>query len=253
MSLLFEAYRAVHEQGFLPIFVDDEFDSKMLVEACVAAGMKGIEYTLRRRDADKMIPWIRETYPDLYLLVGSTIDNEKIVAKQKRKYPQLLTVAELDAMGVDGFVSMLGWNRESIEKYAPSRIVMPFARTRNEAFYQIGWGAHFAKMFGSELDMVKQSRLSAAFDYCPILVTGGMTPQRIPEAMEAGAVLIATGFDLTLKGEDTNIPAEKVTEVMKTYLAATKAAREKHWPEIASTEHLSDRQWLDALPHYHPF
>jgi len=253
MSRLLDVYRAVHEQGFMPIFVDDEFDSKMLVEACVAAGMKAIEYTLRRRDANVMIPWIRENYPDLYLLVGSTLDNERILAKQKRKHPQMLTVAELDAMDVHGFISMLGWSRESLEKYSPTRIIMPFAGTRNEAFYQVGYGAHFAKMFGKAMPLVRECRLGAAFGYCPMLVTGGMTPERIPEAMEAGAAMVATGFDLTLKGEPTNVAQEKVTAVMKTYLAATRAAREQHWPELAAASDADDATWLDALPHYHPF
>ena len=41
----FQAYRAFHEQGFIPIFVHDHFDSKVLIEASVAAGCTGIEYT----------------------------------------------------------------------------------------------------------------------------------------------------------------------------------------------------------------
>ena len=52
---LLDIYRAVHEQVFLPIFVQDHFDTKTLVEACVQAGCKCIEYTLRRADADEMI------------------------------------------------------------------------------------------------------------------------------------------------------------------------------------------------------
>lgn len=253
MSRIFEAYRAAHEQGFLPIFVDDGFDSRALIEGCLNAGMKCLEYTLRRRDADKMIPWIRDTYPDVYLFVGSTVDDDKIVARQRRKYPQILPVSELDAMGVDGFISMLGWTRESIERYCQTRVLMPFAGSRNEAFYQIAWGAHFAKMFGKALDLVKECRLGAAFDYCPMLVTGGMTPERIPDAMEAGAALVATGFDLTLKGEGPRVSSDRVTAVMTEYLAATKAARQKHWPEMMAAANADDATWLDALPHYHPF
>jgi 2-keto-3-deoxy-6-phosphogluconate aldolase len=252
MNRLFQAYRAVHEQGFLPIFVEDDFDSMALLEGCIKAGMTAIEYTLRRRDADRMIPWIRRHHPDLYLLVGSTVDDEKIVARQKRRFPQLLTVAELDAMGVDGFVSMLGWTRESIERYSSTRILMPFAGTRNEAFYQVAW-AHFAKMFGKALDVVKECRMSAAFDFCPIIVTGGMTPDRIPDAMQVGAVMVATGFDLTLKGEDARVSSRKVADVMRRYLEATRLARERSWPQLAAAADADDRTWLDALPHYHPF
>jgi len=253
MSRLHDAYRAIHNQGFIPIFVDDEFDSRMLLDACLAAGMKAIEYTLRRRDAHQMIPWIRARYPDLYLLVGSTMDNDMIVAHCRRKFPQLLTIAELDAMDVDGYVSMIGWHEETIRKYAPRRIVMPTASTVNEAFFQVGAGAHFAKLFGGDLALVRRCRGDAAFGYCPIIVTGGMTTERIPEGIEAGAILIASGFDLTLRGEPKNISAKKVTEVMKRYMEVTQEARVRRWPQLAAAATAPWAQWLDALPHYHPF
>lgn len=253
MSRLFDAYRAFHEQGFVPIFVDDEFDSKMLVEACVEAGMKGIEYTLRRRDAHEMIPWIRKNYPDLYLIVGSTLDDDNILAKMKCRHPQLRTLAEVAAMDVDGFVSMIGWHEESIRKYAPTHIVVPTAMTVNEAFFQVGAGAHMAKLAGSDLGFVKRCRGGAAFGYCPIIVTGGMTPERIPEAMDAGAVLVATGFDLTLKGEPKDVSKGKVVEVMRCYLDATREARAKSWPEMSAAIGGDRQEWLDSLPHYHPF
>ncbi len=253
MSRLLEAYRATHDQGFLPIFVKDDFDSMRLVEACLEAGMKAIEYTLRREDANEMIPRIREQYPELYLLVGSTVDNDKVVKRQRAKFPQLMTVAELDQYEPDGYISMIGWSEESIRKYSPNRIIMPTAMTVNECLSQIGAGAHFAKLSGSDLNFVKRCRLGAAFDYCPIMVTGGMTPERIPLAMEAGAVLVATGFDLTLKGEPASVSSKKAAEVMKQYLEATRAAREKHWPELTAVRDADMQTWLAALPHYHPF
>jgi 2-keto-3-deoxy-6-phosphogluconate aldolase len=253
MSRLFDAYRAAHEQGFVPIFVHDEFDSKTLLDGCLAAGMKVIEYTLRRQDAHKMIPWIREQYPDLYLLAGSTLDNDAILAQMKRRFPQLLTLAELDAMNVDGYVSMIGWSEQSIRKYAPRRVVMPTASTVNEAFFQVGAGAQFAKLQGPDVDLVKRCRGQAAFDYCPILITGGMTPERIPAAADAGAILFATGFDLTLKGEPKNVSSKKVAEVMKKYVQVAQESRAKRWPALANASKLDKQTWLDALPHYHPF
>ena len=86
----------------MPIFVNNGFDSKMLVEAGIEAGCRAIEYTLRRGDAHRMIPWIRENYPDLYLLVGSTLEDARIVRKMREKHPQLLTVEELARYSVDG-------------------------------------------------------------------------------------------------------------------------------------------------------
>ena len=41
MSRLFEAYRAIHEQAFMPIFTENGTDSRQLVEACVDEGISG--------------------------------------------------------------------------------------------------------------------------------------------------------------------------------------------------------------------
>jgi hypothetical protein len=43
-----------------------------------------------------------------FLLVGSTLDSERIVRRMKRRHPQLMTVQEAADLGVDGFVSMMG-------------------------------------------------------------------------------------------------------------------------------------------------
>ena len=253
MSRLFDAYRAFHEQGFVPIFVDTGLDSKMLVEACVNAGAKGIEYTLRCPDAHEMIPWIRRNYPDLYLLAGSTLDDDRILAQRKKMHPQLLTIAELDAMEVDGFVSMIGWSLESIRKYSPTRIIAPAAMTVTEAFQQTAAGAHFIKLGGSDIALIKRCRGDAAFGYCPILVTGGQTPETIPETIAAGAVTIGSGFDLILKGLPTDATCKQVTDVLRVYLDATCQARASCWPKMSAAIGGAQQEWLNALPHYHPF
>ena len=253
MRRLFDAYRAFHEQAFIPIFVHDHFDSLTLLDACLEAGVKGIEYTLRRSDADTMIPWIRQNYPKLYLLVGSTQDDESIVRKAQARYPQLRTIAELDAMGVDGFVSMIGFSTESIKRYSPRRLVIPTAMTVNEAFFQVGAGAHFAKMLGPNLNLVKTCRGEPTFGFCPILVTGGMNLERIPKAMNAGAMVIGSGFDLILKGQPSDISAKGAAKLLKQYLEVTQGARAKKWPEMARAIGGDARTWLDSLPHHHPF
>jgi len=254
MSRLFEAYRALHEQAFMPIFVQDDFDSRKLVEACVAAGYRGIEYTLRRQDAREMIPWVRKNYPDLYLVCGSTIDDEKIVRQMQRKHPQLMTVAEVADLGVDGFVSMLGWTEATIRKYAPTHLIMPTASTVTEGFYQTTWGAHFQKINGAtNLTLVNRLRSAATFDFCPVLVTGGQTLEQIPKSIETGAVMIATGFDLMLKGQSKDMSVEQIADVLKQFQQTTANAQQNTYPELAAAEGKDNQTWLDALPHWHPF
>lgn len=253
MSRLFDAYRAFHEQGFIPIFCKDEFDSKRQVEACVRAGFKGIEYTLRKEDAREMIPWVRKNYPDLYLIVGSVIDDDAIVRQMRDKHPQLMTLDEIAGLDVDGFVSMIGWTEASIRKFAPTHLIMPTAMTVREALLQTACGAHFQKLSGSNLGFVKRCRGQAAFDYCPILVTGGQTPDKMEETFAAGAVAVGTGFDLTLKGRPADIGVEEIESVMREYATAARAARKKAWPKLAKADGGPKDAWLASLPHYHPF
>ncbi len=253
MNRLIEIYRAMHRQAFMPIFCRDDFDSRAEVEACVAAGCTVIEYTLRKPDAREMIPWVRKNYPDLYLVVGSTLDDDNIVRVMRRRHPQLMTLAELADIGVDGFVSMLRWSVENIRKYSPTHILIPNAATYNEAYEQICAGAHVIKIIGPDLAPIRKARAPAAFDYCPIMVTGGQTLDTIPAAFEAGALMIGTGFDLTLKGRDPDITADEIRVVVENYLRVTQEARAKAWPEAAAADDGPTDAWLDALSHYHPF
>jgi 2-keto-3-deoxy-6-phosphogluconate aldolase len=253
MQNVFDVYRAVHNQSFMPIFVEDQFDSHKLLEGCLLAGFKCVEYTLRRRDAHQMIPWIRKNYPDLILLAGSTLDNERIVTHVRKQNPQMLTIAQLAELGVNGFVSMIGWSEQSIRKYSATHLIIPTAMTVNEAFEQTGYGAQFIKLLGPDISFVKRCRADAAFGYCPIMVTGGMTCQQTPVTIEAGAVLVGAGFDLILKGRDKEIGPKEIASVLMEYQAVTKKARATQYPQLAANADSSKELWLNSLPHYHPF
>ena len=254
MSELLKHYRRVHEQGFMPIFVEDGRNAKIEVEACVAAGMKAIEFTLRHHDSHKMIPWIRKNYPELTLLIGSTIADDKIVNQLRRgNSPQLLTIAELADLDVHGFVSLLCWPEEMIEKYCKTHLVFPCAATHTEAFMQIRAGAHMAKVIGRNLDVLKMCRLGASHNYCPVFVTGGQNRQQIPETIAAGAICVAAGFDDSIKDMGQEIQAGEVAKRMSDYLEVTRRARAATFPEYTAKINAPDREWLDSLPHYHPF
>jgi len=175
------------------------------------------------------------------------------VRKARRKFPQLLTVRELDAMDVDGYVSMLGWSFDSIRTYSPRRIIAPLAMTVTEAFQQVGAGAHFAKISGDNLNLVRTCRRDASFDFCPIFVTGGMNLSAIPEAIEAGAVLVGAGFDLMLKGKPAGIRAEEIAEILREYVRVAREARNRKWPALADAAGKPWNEWLNSLPHHHPF
>ena len=148
---------------------------------------------------------------------------------------------------------MIGWSQESIHAYSKRYLVVPSAMTVSEAFFQIAAGAHLVKIRGFDLDFVKRLRLAAAFDYCPIFVSGGMSIERIPDAFNAGAIMVSAGFDMTLKGYESNVSAGVVADVMRNYVEATQQARNQQYPELAAAATEEDQVWLDALPHFAPF
>lgn len=253
MSDLLMHYRRVHEQGFMPIFVEDGRDARIEVESCVAAGMKAIEFTLRRSDSRELIPWIRKNYPDLTLLIGSNIPDEKILKNRRNTYPQLMTLEEVVDLDVHGLISLLPWPPELIEKYSKTHLVFPCAATHSEAFMQIRAGAHMAKVIGPGMDVIKLCHLGASFEYCPIFVTGGQTLEIIPQSLAAGAICVAAGFDATLKDMGTDIKVDEVSDRMREYLEITHKARTEIYPTYTANINANDKQWLKSLPHYHPF
>ncbi len=237
----------------MPIFTRDQYDSKMLVEACVLAGLSTIEYTLRRPDFREMIPWIRANFPDLNILVGSTLDSESIIKHARMNYPQLHTLDELKEIGVEGFVSASGYSQQTIDAYSSSHVLVPAAMTLNEAMQMMDWGAHFIKLFGPDLNFVKLVRLEPLFDFCPIMRTGGVTLESIPEMMEAGVMLAACGMNLVADCAPNPGSAESIAEIIKSFVELAQNSRSKKWPKLAQSGDYDDAAWLSILPHHHPF
>lgn len=109
------------------------------------------------------------------------------------------------------------------------------------------------KLLGPDLGLVRTCRAAATFDFCPILVTGGITAERIPDAVSAGAILVGAGFDLLLGREPKDVSPRRAAEVLTACLEAARSARDKAWPELAAARGAGRKTWLGALPHHHPF
>ena len=247
---LFKKYRKLIEQAFLPIFVSDDFDTETLLEACRLADLSGIEYTLRRSDAKEIIPTLKKRFPHTVLLVGSTIDADEIVETLKEKHTQLLTLEEL-APYTDGFVSMLPYSNETLKKYTPTHICVPTAESCGEALRQIKSGAAFIKVLGPDFSFSKKLHAAPTFNFCPTLITGGVTEERMEEAFVAGNIICAAGFDLILKGENPKtLTPQKAKMRIENFVRSAKAAREKAMPFLTDVETLSDEEFLKVLPHY---
>ena len=247
---LFANYRKMIEQAWIPIFVKDDLNTDILLQGCALAGLDVIEYTLRREDASQVVVSLKKRYPETVILMGSTIDSDEIVNERKGKYPQLMTMAEL-APYVDGFVSMLPYSDETLQKYSATHICIPAAETSGEALRQVKAGASVIKILGPDMTLAKRLHALPTFDYCPTYITGGMIPERMEEAFAAGNILTAAGFDVVLKGVAAeNITPELVAEKIRVFVDAAKAARAKACPQLQNTKDLTDEEFLQRLPNF---
>lgn len=251
---LLKSYRRMYEQCFVPIFVKDDYDTETLLLGCELAGVEAAEYTLRRCDAAQVLPVLRKRWADKVLMVGSMLDSDKIVNRLRKSQPQLMTFGELAAIGVDGFVSMLPYSEETIHTFRDHFLLIPSAATPGEALRQTAAGAHMIKLMGGDRNLRKACRAAPTHGFCPVFVTGGVTPERMPEIYRDGAVLTASGFDLILKGiEPSQLTAQLVARRLTQFMEAARAARDTAWPQLRDTGTLTDEQWLARLPHYEPF
>ena len=247
---LFEKYRKAYEQCFIPIFVKDQFNTQTLLEGCKLAGITVIEYTLRREDANEVIPTLKNEYPDYIVFVGSTIDDDKIIDQMKRKHSQLMTLGEL-AKFTDGFVSMLPYSNETLEKYRDTHILIPTAETSGEALRQIKHGATLIKVIGPDFSFSKKLHALPTFNYCPTFITGGVTVERMTEVFEAGNIMCAAGFDLILKDQNPEtLTKEIVAEKLSEFILNAKKKRASVFPELKNLKTMSTDEFATVLPNY---
>jgi len=185
-------------QVFIPIMVEDGIDTCLLVESAVKAGCDVIEYTCRRKDARKMIPWIKKEYPDMIVLGASLVDGVRSSSLLKAAKENFITVDEMVELGVDGLVSFMRFSEETYSKYGNDKIMIPGVETYNEAFTQMEWGADFIKIYGNNPlgSGFIRAGYQATHGLFPFFVSGGMKDESIRTYMRDGAVLCAAGFDL---------------------------------------------------------
>ena len=249
-TVLFQNYRKMIEQAWIPIFVDDAFDTEILLEGCHLAKLDVIEYTLRRKDAHRVVTTLKSRLPDMVILMGSTLDSEEIVAERRSQFPQMMTLSELSPY-VDGFVSMLPYSDETLQKYRNTHLCIPTAESGGEALRQVKAGASIIKVLGPDLSLSKRLHALPTFNYCPTYVTGGITVERMEEAFAAGNILCATGFDVLLKGiEPPALTPTLVAERIRTFVDAAMEARDRVHPCLKNTKGLSDDEFRAALPNH---
>jgi len=256
-TTLKDTYVRIHRQGFMPIFVRDELDAVKLAGACREAGISAIEITCRRDGVLDEVAAVKRAYPDMIVLAGSTVDDPEIVAFIKSKKPGMPSLDELAAAGADGFVAQLPFKRETFEKYAATHILAPGVTTIKEAYDMLQMGAHFTKFCYLTKDDLKKVNGDPVHGIFPLFIVGGVTLDKIEGYIQAGAAMVAAGWDVILgadyaaarKNPDYRLASERVAH----FADAVRAARSQFFPGMFPAEPASADDYLKSLPHYHPF
>ena len=253
-----ERYRALYEQGFVPIFVNDSFDAVQLAEASVAAGAKVIEITCRRPNVVDEIKRIRSALPDVLVAVGSVVDDGPMLDFQKSRQPKHPSIAELVDLDIHGLVSMMPISLETVARYADTHIFVPGVQTLTEAVAAVEAGAHFAKFFdlslGGEQKRAGLMTCVAVHGLIPIFVTGGVTLEKIEPYVALRTALLGSGWDVLLgdryEAMQKKADTAALTAALKAFLDAMAEARSGH---LSLPTGGGVQEFLDAVPHYHPF
>src|SRR6476660_7295449 len=95
----------VVRQGFLPIFVDDDWDSRTLMLGAIESGCTVVECSCRRKDARTLIPWIKREFPHVIVLGATLVDGPRASSYLMKTRPHFISVEEMVDLGVDGLVS----------------------------------------------------------------------------------------------------------------------------------------------------
>ncbi len=246
---------AIVRQGFLPIYVHDQIDSQMLIEGAIDAGCEVLEYTCRRHDARKMIPWIKRHHPSIKVVGATLVDGQRAAQALARTRPHFTTVDEMADLGVDGMISFLRFQPQTYDKYGQRLVMIPGVGTANEAMDQLELGADLVKVTvnappGEALVLHSPPGCHCGF---PFLVSGGITANRACFFMERGVPVASAGFDLILKDDlaaNRKITSKLVTQRVRAMLDAVRETRRSAQPaleaaiERGETDLIAASSWI---------
>jgi 2-dehydro-3-deoxyphosphogluconate aldolase/(4S)-4-hydroxy-2-oxoglutarate aldolase len=240
----------------MPIMVGDRLNALQLAEVCVEAGMQAVEITCRRERVKEELRAIKSRFPDLIVLVGSIVEEPRLLAYLRTIRSGMPSMEELADCGADGFVSQYCFRSETLERYADSHLLIPGVETVREATEAIRYGAHFVKFVSVSPERIGQINSDATHRLFPIFYTGGITVPLIAAYLGKGAVLLGGGWDMMLgdqyiRQQDNPEPTvlhEKLMRYVSEFRQCrTPAADGCEAPETA------DDDYLRQLRHYHPF
>jgi 2-dehydro-3-deoxyphosphogluconate aldolase/(4S)-4-hydroxy-2-oxoglutarate aldolase len=207
-----ELLQAVREHAMVAIVRADTADAALqLAEACIAGGMRALEVAFTTPGTIKVLETLRERHGDAILLGAGTVLD-----------PETARVAIL--AGARMIISP-SVNLATITLCQRYQVLsMPGAMTPTEIVTAIEAGADIVKVFPAEMfGPAYIKALRAPLPQIPLMPTGGVTVENLPEWFANGAVAVGIGGNLTGAGANGDYAA--VTERARLFTAAMAAIR----------------------------
>jgi len=182
-----------------------------LAEACIAGGMRALEVAFTTPDTLEVLKTLRARHGDQVLLgAGTVLDPETARAA-------ILAGAQM--------IISPSVNVDTIRLCQRYQVLsMPGAMTPTEIVTAIDAGADIVKVFPAEMfGPAYIKALRAPLPQIPLMPTGGVTVDNLPDWFANGAVAVGIGGSLTGPGANGDYAA--VTERARAFTAAMAAIR----------------------------
>jgi 2-dehydro-3-deoxyphosphogluconate aldolase/(4S)-4-hydroxy-2-oxoglutarate aldolase len=205
----------IREIGVVAVVRADSSDrAQRIIEACLAGGVSAIEVTFTVPQAHRVIADLRRrfTEDEIILGAGTVLD------------PETARIAILEGAT---YIVAPTLNLDTVRLCHRYRIAcMPGAQTVADVVAALESGVDIIKVFPGELSgppFLKS--IQGPLPQARLMPTGGVSLDNVAEWIEAGAVAVGIGSQMTA-GAKTN-DWEKVTRMAEQFVEAVKAARTK--------------------------
>lgn len=209
-----DLYESIRNAGILPVVAIDSLETAVpLAQACVDAGLTGLEITFRTECAAQAIRAIREAFPRLLLGAGTILSCD-------------LADQALDA-GAD-FLVTPGLNPKVVQ-YAQQRNVpiLPGVTTPAEVEQAMELGLEVLKFFPAEQSggLAKIKAMAAPFPMFKVMPTGGISLKNLKEYISSPVICACGGSYMVTADLIDNHKWDEIKDLCKKSVEIVKEAR----------------------------
>lgn len=211
----FDNMRKIVESGLMVIIrTDNEEEARKIADACIEGGVCALEITTGVPNVLKIIESLAQTYSSKGILIGAGTVLDAETARSA-----MLAGAE--------FLVSPNFDADMVRMCNRYQIVSVIGTTSTkEVLEAMEAGADFIKLFPAEIlgpQYVKSLR--APLPQVPFVPAGKVTPETVPQWLQAGCVALAAGSYIT--GPAKKGDYQRVTQASREIIAAIAAARKQ--------------------------